>query len=96
MKDTSRQRPVDFQAKNCVLVHIEGVNTVALGRNQQDKVKDDGGLIDRLLTWCWASGIKPLADAPTQKGHGVFRGVYSPEDAAKISEWLREQGARER
>jgi hypothetical protein len=101
MKEFAR-RPagVSFKRTPGILVRIEGDKVINLdGRDAQGPlptVHYDGGLIKRLLDWCWTEGIRPMFGSPGINGGGIYCHVHTPEDAEKIAAWLRSQGAKER
>lgn len=48
---------------------------------------NDGGLYGRYLKW--STDNKIYSERTLESGGGVMIGLFSPEDALKVAEWLR-------
>ena len=88
-----RKPEVTYTLRQGVLVHIEGSKKLALVNKE---VFDDGGLIQRLLNWCWKEGIRPIPGSHGVSGGGMYSQVHTIEDAERIKEWLSTNEAKEK
>lgn len=67
-----------------------------LGEPQEDRyaLREDGGLVKRLLQWRLGEGIHPARTFIT--GPGIHVAAYGRESAQRLAAWLEEQGARKK
>lgn len=55
--------------------------------------QEGGGLVSRYFRWSIENEVFPVI--PGASGGGSYTGAYDPQDAAKVTEWLKSQGALE-
>ena len=58
------------------------------------QIAEDGGLHQRLAEWLTREQIDPIIRSGSAGGGRSYQG-YLPEDAAKVTAWLKEQGVTE-
>lgn len=78
---------VKFSATPLVCICIKGKS---LGEGY---VRDDGGLVGRFLKWQFDNEVYSVRGGSS--GGGQYVGYFDPEDADRIKEFLKAEGANE-
>ena len=53
---------------------------------------NDGGLLFRLKMWMSTQQISPVG--AVKNGEGRYEAAFYPEDAERVTKWLKDHGAR--
>lgn len=87
---TTKHAKCTFEMTTAVWVVVRGEKV----SDDRYQVREDDGLVGRLLKWTSDNDSLPIFGTPGTSGPGIYARCHYPADAKRLADWLRSEGVK--